>query len=166
MFDTLPHGNSDGPYVEWASATSQWSLGPGVDPPSPGPFLSAHAMARVIIVEDNQLYAEDLGDYLQEVGHAVRLSSTANEMWAEIADAVPDVILLDLGLPDACGLALIPQLLEQHPAIRILVLTARTSADTRDEALRLGAHGYLVKPVKFMTLATHLQLLNEPALAE
>jgi DNA-binding response OmpR family regulator len=122
-------------------------------------------MANVILVEDNHLYAEDLADYLQEVGHTVRVAGTATDMWIAVAEAAPEVILLDLGLPDACGLTLIPRLLEQYPSVRILVLTARSADEARDDALRLGAHGFLTKPVKFMSLAAHLHHICEQALA-
>ena len=123
-------------------------------------------MARVVIAENNSLYAELLAEYLQEVGHTIRVTSAEREIWAAILAEVPDVLLLDLGLPDVCAATLIPKLLERSPATRIFAMTGRSSIDAGNDAVRLGAHAHLVKPVKFMTLATHLQMLNEPALLD
>ncbi|OWW22497.1 hypothetical protein AYR66_26355 [Noviherbaspirillum denitrificans] len=123
-------------------------------------------MLRVVLVQDNLLYAKELAGYLQEIGHTVTVARAMPELWAAVMTESPDVILLDLNLPDASGLTSIPRLIEAYPATRILVLTGRTSADMGNEALRIGAHAHLVKPVKLLTLATHLQDLNEPELLE
>lgn len=121
-------------------------------------------MPSVLLVEDNQQYAEDLAEYLVEVGHAVRTAATARAMWESLSSGVPDVILLDLGLPDADGIELIPRLRAQFPSVVILVLSAQTSANVRAQALGLGAAGYLTKPAKFVTLALHLNQVAANAL--
>lgn len=113
-------------------------------------------MPRVLLVEDNLPYAEDLAEYLSEVGHIVWAAQTARAMWVILSTATPDVVLLDLGLPDADGLELIPLLRERFPLLAILVLSAQTNANVQAQALALGADGYLTKPAKFVSLALHL----------
>lgn len=113
-------------------------------------------MARILIVEDNVSYAEEVADFLAECGHHVMVCASAHAMWASLRGTPPDLVLLDLGLPDACGLTLIPQLGERFPATGILVFSARGMLDSRLQAQRLGAHDYLTKPIKFEVLAQHI----------
>jgi DNA-binding response OmpR family regulator len=116
-------------------------------------------MANIIIVEDNLSYAEDIADYLGEVGHDVRISGNAESMWAALSQQCADVILLDLGLPDDSGFNIIPRLRELYPDTGILVLTARVMLDSRILGLQLGADNYLTKPIKFPELAAHIEAL-------
>lgn len=116
-------------------------------------------MAEILIVEDNVAYAEEVADYLAECGHQVAICATAQAMWAALQVASAEIVLLDLKLPDACGLPLIPQLCERVPAISILVFSALGMPDCRMQALRAGAHDYLIKPIKFPVLAQHIEAL-------
>jgi DNA-binding response OmpR family regulator len=116
-------------------------------------------MANIVIVEDNLSYAEDVADYLKEIGHEVRLCGTAEAMWAALSGARADVILLDLGLPDDSGFNIIPRMRELYPDTGVLVLTARVMLDNRILGLRLGADNYLTKPIKFPELAAHIEAL-------
>lgn len=116
-------------------------------------------MANIIIVEDNLSYAEDVADYLSEIGHEVTTSGNAEAMWAALTQQHADVILLDLGLPDDSGFNIIPRLRELYPDTGILVLTARVMLDSRILGLHLGADNYLTKPIKFPELAAHIEAL-------
>lgn len=116
-------------------------------------------MANIIIVEDNLSYAEDVADYLAEIGHEVRTSGNAEGMWETLSKQCADVILLDLGLPDDSGFNIIPRLRELYPDTGILVLTARVMLDSRILGLHLGADNYLTKPIKFPELAAHIEAL-------
>jgi len=116
-------------------------------------------MAAILIVEDNFSYAEDVADYLKEIGHEVQTCGSAEAMWAALSGARADVILLDLGLPDDSGFNVIPRLRELYPETGVLVLTARVMLDSRILGLRLGADNYLTKPIKFPELAAHIEAL-------
>lgn len=116
-------------------------------------------MAHLIIVEDNLSYAEDVADYLNEIGHDVVIAGNAETMWSVLSHRRADVILLDLGLPDDCGFDIIPRLRELYPDTGVLVLTARVMLDSRILGLQLGADNYLTKPIKFPELAAHIEAL-------
>lgn len=117
-------------------------------------------MARLIIVEDNLSYAEDLADYLGEIGHEVTIAGSGEEMWSVLSRQSADIILLDLGLPDDSGFNIIPRLRELHPDTGVLVLTARVMLDSRILGLQLGADNYLTKPIKFPEVAAHIEALG------
>ncbi len=74
----------------------------------------------------------------------------------QIAEHAPDLIILDLGLPDGDGLEILQALAEQdafaHISPRVIVLTVRKDPDTKQSALRLGAHSFLTKPFDMETL--------------
>jgi two-component system, OmpR family, response regulator PhoP len=117
-------------------------------------------MAHLILVEDNLSYAEDVADYLIEIGHNVRISGSAAAMWLTLAQGPADIVILDLGLPDDCGFNIIPRMRQLYPEIGLLVLTARVMLDSRIQGLRLGADNYLTKPIKFPELAAHIEALS------
>lgn len=100
-----------------------------------------------------------------EVGHSARTALTAHAMWVALSTAVPDVVVLDLELPDSNGLDLTPPIREKFPGIVIIALTMQTCMDLQAQVLHLDADAYLTKPVKFVTLTLHLgrEVANTPA---
>lgn len=70
-----------------------------------------------------------------------------------------DVVLLDLGLPDAYGRDLIPQIRACVPDTAILVLTAHGVPDSPVQALQTGAQRYFIKPIRFTARAQHIDTL-------
>ena len=116
-------------------------------------------MTKIIVVEDNRSYAEDVAEYLAETGYRVETASSAGELWSVLSKEHADLVLLDLGLPDDDGFNLIPQLRRLYPDTGLIVLTARVATDSRIQGLRLGADGYLTKPIKFPELSAHIEAL-------
>jgi DNA-binding response OmpR family regulator len=116
-------------------------------------------MTKIIFVEDNLSYAEDVAEYLTDIGYEVELALNAEALWSVLSTGHVDIILLDLGLPDEDGFNLIPKLRQSHRDTRLIVLTARVTLDMRIHGLRLGADAYLTKPIKFAELAAHIEAL-------
>lgn len=116
-------------------------------------------MPQILLAEDNKSYATDLAEFLDEIGHPTRTVTTAETMWAALSVQQPDVLILDLGLPDEDGFNLIPRLRQHYPDLGVMVLTARVTTDNRVLGLRLGADAYLTKPIKFLELAAHIEAL-------
>lgn len=114
-------------------------------------------MLKIVVVEDNSSYAEDVADYLVKSGYAVRVVGQASELWLTLAAEPADLVLLDLGLPDEDGFAIIPKMRKLYPASGLIVLTARVTFDNRVQGLRLGADAYLTKPIKFPELAANIE---------
>lgn len=102
---------------------------------------------RVLLVEDDPLYARVLRMTLQgsKVDYRIEVVETLEAALAAIPARPLDVVLLDLGLPDAEGLETVTAVRELAPRLPIVVLSGHDDVDTALETMRLGAQEYLVK---------------------
>lgn len=101
---------------------------------------------RLLLVEDEDAVAMALVDALQRRGMAVDRASTGEEADAYLAEIDYAAILLDLGLPDEDGMALLARIRARGDVRPVLVLSARGSVDARIVGLNGGADEYMVKP--------------------
>lgn len=101
---------------------------------------------RVWLVEDEQGIADTLIYMLQQEGFAVEAFERGFPVLEQARSRLPDVIILDVGLPDISGFELCRKLLEHHPALPILFLTARSDEVDRLLGLEIGADDYVAKP--------------------
>jgi DNA-binding response OmpR family regulator len=102
-------------------------------------------MTVVALIEDDLHIREALGRALGERGHAVRSSSTGMAGLHEVVDDPPDVVVLDLGLPDIDGRELL-KMLRAVSAVPVIVATARDDDAEMVATLDAGADDYIVKP--------------------
>lgn len=102
-------------------------------------------MARVLLVDDDEDVQAVLGQYLAKDGHHVLPARTAAEVLASVDGGAPDVVILDLTLPDLDGLQVLRRLREAGQ-LPVLVLSARGEESDRLLGLGLGADDYVVKP--------------------
>lgn len=92
------------------------------------------------------LFAEAVQAAIQGLGMSVtHIVTTGEGAITEVDRAVPDVIFMDIGLPDQSGLMAGRIILERHPEARIIALTALSDRSAVEEALRIGFVGYLTK---------------------
>lgn len=101
-------------------------------------------MATVLVVEDERDIRELLRRYLERAGHAVLTSGTGSEALLLIIDSAPDLVLLDLGLPDIDGFEVLQR--AKEVAVPVIALTARSSVEDRIRGLERGADDYVTKP--------------------
>jgi len=104
-------------------------------------------MNRVLIIEDEPTSALILKEYLSADKVEIEISETGYEALEAIQREAPDLILLDLGLPDINGLDLIGDIHKISPHSEIIVVTGEKSADSAIRAIHLGARDYLLKPI-------------------
>ena len=102
-------------------------------------------MVTVLVVDDEAKIRELVGAYLQREGHHVLLADTGTEALSLAERLAPDLLILDLGLPDLPGEELL-RLLRRSSDIPVIMLTARAGERDRVSGLRLGADDYLTKP--------------------
>jgi DNA-binding response OmpR family regulator len=113
----------------------------------------------VLIVDDDAELSAMLVRLFQPEGWAVEAVLTAAQAEQAIARQLPDVVLLDVMLPDANGLDLCRRWHDLHPGIGILMLTARGDPIDRVLGLELGADDYLPKPFEKRELVARLRAL-------
>jgi CheY-like chemotaxis protein len=99
----------------------------------------------ILIVEDDEMVQAFLALHLENEGYGVRSAHNGAEMLSALSEGTPDLIILDLNLPDGDGLSLARQI-RQHSSVPIIVATARKGHDDRMMALGLSADDYLTKP--------------------
>src|ERR1700733_14125471 len=109
------------------------------------PSDSDQSGGRVLVVEDDVDIADVLRRSLRNVGYEVKTSADGVEALDIAAGFVPDLVVLDLGLPRLDGVEVCRRL-RADGDVPILMLTARAEADDRVAGLDSGADDYLVKP--------------------
>lgn len=114
---------------------------------------------RILVVEDDALIARGLASGLRAYGLTVDTVPTAAQAELAAANAACDVIVLDRGLPDGDGLALLARLRRRGNTVPVLLLTARDSVEDRIQGLQTGADDYLVKPFDLGELVARLHAL-------
>jgi len=118
----------------------------------------ATATARVLVVEDDEAIADVLRRSLRAEGHEVRSAADGVEALSEAERFVPDLVVLDLGLPRLDG-AEVCRRLRAESDVPILILTARSETEDRVSGLDSGADDYIVKPFERQELLARIRAL-------
>jgi DNA-binding NarL/FixJ family response regulator len=101
---------------------------------------------RVLLVDDHPLVREGIRLALNTAGfQVVGEAANATEGFSEAVRLHPDVVVMDISLPGESGLSVATRLLQEMPSTRILMLSVYHQAEYVLEAVRIGAHGYLLK---------------------
>src|SRR5437763_1934771 len=111
---------------------------------------------HIIVVDDEQPAREMVGDYLRMHGFSVGLCDGGASLRKAIAQQMPDLIVLDLNMPEEDGLSIIRDL-KRRISVPIIMLTATASAIDRVVGLELGAVDYLAKPCELRELLARVR---------
>lgn len=112
---------------------------------------------RVLVVEDDREIRAMMQSALAVEGFAVQTAVSINEAQALLHHALPDVLVLDLGLPDGDGLELVRAVRKQH-TLPILIVSARHQEAQKIQLLDAGADDYLVKPFSVGELLARIRV--------
>ncbi len=115
-------------------------------------------IGRVLVVEDDDEIADVLRRSLRQEGHEVRTAVDGEDALRLAGEFVPDLVVLDLGLPRLDGVEVCRQL-RSGGDVPILILTARSDTGDRVEGLDAGADDYLVKPFERAELLARMRAL-------
>ena len=124
---------------------------------------------KVMVVDDTAGIRELIGAILEKNGYDAINKASAAELIASFTETQPDVMLLDLMLPDGDGLELLPKIKRQWPETEVIVLTGHATFDAAVEATKRGAYHFQNKPFDQKTLmlsverALEHKRLNEEA---
>ena len=111
------------------------------------------SLARVLVVDDEPRVAAVLHDALSDLGYAVQVAVNGAEALRLVALYQPDVVLLDLAMPNVSGDVVLERLRDADPTLPVIVVTGNADADRARATLDLGAFDYVSKPFDLEILA-------------
>ena len=122
----------------------------------------------IVIVDDDAAIREPLRVFLESHDLAVMEAENGESLRKLLRSVNIALILLDIGLPDTDGLTLLPEIVNDHPGLAVIMLTGMTDLEVALECIRKGADDYLSKPVQFeeILLAVRKILERRRLLAE
>lgn len=101
---------------------------------------------NILIVEDDKDLAGAIRDLLQTEGYLVRVASDGSQALQSVQRTEPDLVLLDLGLPNITGEAVCREIKKLHPDTPIVMLTGKSASEDVVHGLSVGADDYVTKP--------------------
>jgi two-component system, NarL family, response regulator DevR len=117
---------------------------------------------RILLVDDHEMVREGLKAMLQSEPDLEVVAETGlgREVPALLERTKPDVVLLDVRLPDVSGVEVCRQAVRSHPNVKVIMLTTFVDPDLVDECIDAGARGYLVKDVRGMSLKENVRAVS------
>jgi two-component system response regulator AtoC len=123
----------------------------------------ANTTRSVLVVDDEPEIRSLLSDLLKEEGYAVKLAKSGAEAIAAVVKDAPDLVMMDVKLPDQDGLAVLRQLKRDHSELEVIVMTAFGGSSTAIKAMEHGAYDYVTKPFEIDDLLATLKRVFEHA---
>jgi len=116
---------------------------------------------KVLVVEDDPVNFQLLNVFLKKTGIKILHAATGGEVMSSFEEDTPDVVLLDVQLPDINGVQLTEMMKSQHPEVPIIIQTASILETQIQEMLELGCDDYVLKPINREDLLNKISnLLN------
>ncbi len=125
-------------------------------PRSPAVVTGSYREARkkVLIVDDEYLIRYSLQRLLEREGYAAFTAESGHEALRLFEEQKPDIVILDIRLPDSNGLSLLKTIKESSPSVAMIMATGCPDVQSRVEAMKMGALDYLEKPFSLDALKT------------
>lgn len=117
------------------------------------------ARPRILIIEDDRRMSEALLSGMEAAGYDVTSASSAEEGFFLLHRSHPDLLVLDLTLPQRNGLEILQEIRSEGIDVRVLILTSHNTVEDRVTGLRSGADDYLGKPFSFPELLARIDAL-------
>ncbi len=116
---------------------------------------------RVVIVDDHQLFRSGVRAELEDLVDIAAEAATVNDAVSRIAETKPDVVLLDVHMPEGGGVEVIRRAAETQPDVRFLALSVSDAAEDVIAVIRAGARGYVTKTISGPELADAIRRVSE-----
>lgn len=107
---------------------------------------------KILVVDDDEDFLKTVSKILREEGYDVCIAKTGGEALERYRDEFYPLSLIDVKLPDMEGIRLVKQMRTFDPDTRKIIITGQPSVESAQEALNMGAHAYLVKPLEVETM--------------
>jgi two-component system, NtrC family, response regulator AtoC len=121
------------------------------------------AARTILVVDDEAAIRKLLADLLKDAGYRVQQAKSGAEAIAAVAKDMPDLVMMDVKLPDQDGLAILRQLKREHADLEVIVMTAFGGSSSAIKAMEAGAYDYVTKPFEIDDLLATLKRVFEHA---
>lgn len=112
--------------------------------------------AKVLIIDDEELIRSSLEKYLRKDGYDVSTAQSGEEGLELFRAEFPDIVLLDLHLPGAGGLAILESLKKLGKEVVVIIISAHGDIETAVTTIKMGAYDFIEKPFELKTLSTSM----------
>lgn len=112
---------------------------------------------KLLIIEDELSLQEIMAKVLKKEGYVVETASDFASAMLKIGTYAYECVLLDINLPDGCGLDILEHLKKNHSSMNVIITSARDSIDDKIRGLELGADDYLAKPFHLAELVARIR---------
>ena len=103
-------------------------------------------MAKILVVDDEQDICKTIKDALEKEGYVVEIAGSGNEALSLFKSVKPDLVLIDVRMPEMNGVDLLKKLREIDKDVPVAMITAYEDMALAEESLKLGAYDYIKKP--------------------
>ncbi len=119
---------------------------------------------KVLIVDDEYLIRYAMQKLVEDEGYSAFTAGCGDEALRQFSEQKPDIVILDIHLPDINGLVLLKTIKEISPSVSVIMATGCPDVHTSEEAMKMGALDYIAKPVSIDTLKTLMHAANDTPL--
>lgn len=121
---------------------------------------------KILMIEDHKLMRVGLKSLFEEFSEIdiMAEAETAKEAFEKVRSLKPEVILMDIGLPDCSGIETTKKILEQYPEMKIIMLTSHASEQEVLDSLSAGAYAYVLKDINTEILVMIIKTVKEGAM--
>jgi len=116
-------------------------------------------MKKLLIIDDEMGIVEEVQEYLREEGYDVHAADTGQDGIGLLREILPDLIVLDMKLPDMSGIEILKICKREYPQIKVIVNTGYVDQKLIDEAEKLGRDTFLQKPFDLERLKSEIDHL-------
>ncbi len=109
-------------------------------------------MKSILIIDDDPLIRKTLSSHLSKADYEISMAEDGDEGLRSFEESLPDLIILDIRLPDMSGIEVLSRIKEKDKNASIIIMTAYDDMKTTVDAIKLGAFEYLVKPLDYVEL--------------
>jgi len=125
-------------------------------------LLGRNKQEEFIVCDDAGIVREAIRNIIMKEGYQrITLAKNGKELLEALDKKNPTMVFLDINLPDINGLELLKNIKERNPKIKVIMVTADTSEETKNQAIQLGAESYITKPFppEFVKIEIHNHII-------
>ena len=112
---------------------------------------------RILIADDEVEFSSTLATRLEIRGYVTEIVNSGEETLEAVSRQTPDLLLLDLKMPDLDGLEVLTKIRENHKELKVIILTGHGSFSYGNQGMALGAIDYIMKPVELSLLLEKIE---------